>query len=102
MNLVSTVHETALKQPEKVAYHFMGKDTTYKQFDTQVAQLASSLDRLGVQKGDHVAFLLGNTPHFLIALYATMRLGATAVPINPIYTPDEISYRSEERRVGKS
>lgn len=92
MNLVSTVHETALKQPEKVAYHFMGKDTTYEQFDTQVAQLASSLDQLGVQKGDHVAFLLGNTPHFLISLYATMRLGATAVPINPIYTPDEISY----------
>ncbi|WP_340582400.1 AMP-binding protein, partial [Staphylococcus aureus] len=42
--------------------------------------------------GDHVAFLLGNTPHYLIALYATMRLGATAIPVNPIYPPDEISY----------
>ena len=39
-----------------------------------------------------MAFLLGNTPHYLIALYATMRLGATAIPVNPIYTPDEISY----------
>lgn len=39
-----------------------------------------------------MAFLLGNTPHYLIALYATLRLGATAIPVNPIYTPDEISY----------
>lgn len=92
MNLVSTVQQTALKQPEKVAYHFMGKDTTYGEFDATVAKLASSLQDLGVEKGDHVAFLLGNTPHFLLSLYATMRLGATAVPINPIYTPDEISY----------
>src|SRR5690606_25840528 len=38
------------------------------------------------------ALLLGNTPHFLISLYATMRIGATAIPINPIYSPDEISY----------
>lgn len=92
MNLVSTVHEIAGKQPNKVAYHFMGQDTTYGQFDTQVAQLASALEDLGIEKGDHVAFLLGNTPHFLISLYATMRIGAIAIPVNPIYTPDEISY----------
>lgn len=92
MNLVSTVRETALKQPEKIAYHFMGKDTSYAEFDATVSRLASALEDLGVEKGDHVAFLLGNTPHFLLSLYATMRLGATAIPINPIYTPDEISY----------
>lgn len=92
MNLVSNVRETAHEQPEKIAYHFMGKDTTYAEFDASVAQLAAALDDLGIQKGDHVAFLLGNTPHFLLSLYATMRLGATAIPVNPIYTPDEISY----------
>ncbi|MDS9470314.1 fatty acid--CoA ligase family protein [Sporosarcina pasteurii] len=92
MNLVSTVRETALAQPDKIAYHFMGQDTTYGEFNGLVSKLASALAELGVQKGDHVAFLLGNTPHFLHSLYATMRLGATAIPINPIYTPDEISY----------
>lgn len=92
MNLVSTVRQTASEQPEKTAYHFMGKDTSYAEFDATVTRFASALESLGVEKGDHVAFLLGNTPHFLISLYATMRLGATAIPINPIYTPDEISY----------
>ncbi|MFS0575556.1 fatty acid--CoA ligase family protein [Sporosarcina sp. 179-K 3D1 HS] len=92
MNLVSQVHETAMTQPGKTAYHFMGKDTSYAEFDQSVSMFASSLQDLGVGKGDHVAFLLGNTPHFLISLYATMRIGATAIPVNPIYTPDEISY----------
>lgn len=92
MNLVSRVHQQATEQPEKVAYHFMGKDTTYGEFELTVGRFAKGLQDLGVEKGDHVAFLLGNTPHYLIALYATMRLGATAIPVNPIYTPDEISY----------
>ncbi|EFI67760.1 fatty acid--CoA ligase family protein [Lysinibacillus sp. HST-98] len=92
MNLVSRVRQQATEQPEKVAYHFMGKDTTYGEFEHTVGRFAKGLQDLGVEKGDHVAFLLGNTPHYLIALYATMRLGATAIPVNPIYTPDEISY----------
>ena len=81
-----------MTQPEKIAYHFMGKDTSYAEFDQSVSIFASALQDLGIEKGDHVAFLLGNSPHFLISLYATMRLGATAIPVNPIYTPDEISY----------
>ncbi|MHA6258310.1 fatty acid--CoA ligase family protein [Sporosarcina sp. CAU 1771] len=92
MNLVSRVHDIAMKQPEKSAYHFMGKDTSYAEFDQSVSMFASALQDLGVKKGDHIAFLLGNSPHFLISLYATMRIGATAIPVNPIYTPDEISY----------
>ncbi len=92
MNLVLRVQETAMTQPEKIAYHFMGKDTSYAEFDQSVSMFASALQQLGIGRGDNVAFLLGNTPHFLISLYATMRIGATAVPVNPIYTPDEISY----------
>jgi len=92
MNLVTSVHDTATKQPGKIAYNFLGKDTTYAEFDQSVSMFASALQDLGVEKGDHVAFLLGNTPHFLISLYATMRIGATAIPINPIYSPDEIMY----------
>ena len=92
MNLVTRVHDTAVTQPGKIAYHFMGKDTSYAEFDQSVSMFATALQDLGIQKGDHVAFLLGNTPHFLISLYATMRIGATAIPVNPIYTPDEISY----------
>lgn len=92
LNLVEQVKQRAFEQPEKTAYHFMGKNTSYGEFEQTVAYFAKALQNSGVQKGDHVALLLGNTPHFLISLYSAMRIGATVIPINPIYTPDEISY----------
>ncbi|WP_413363523.1 fatty acid--CoA ligase family protein [Lysinibacillus sp. 3P01SB] len=92
MNLVEQIRQQAFEQPEKIAYYFMGKGTSYAELEHTVGRFAATLQDMGVKKGDHVALLLGNTPHFIISLYATMRLGATAIPINPIYTPDEISY----------
>lgn len=92
MSLVQRVQQQAQQNPTKAAYSFMGKETSYAEFEGSVAKFAGALQASGVKKGDNVAFLLGNTPHFLISLYATMRIGATAVPINPIYTPDEITY----------
>ncbi len=92
LNIVERVRQTALEQPARRAYHFLGRNTTYGEFEQQVSQFASALQRLEVGKEDHVALLLGNTPHFLISLYATMRIGATAIPINPMYTQDEITY----------
>lgn len=92
MNLVEVVRQQAITQPEKTAYYFMGKGTSYAELEGTVSRFASALQNLGVKKGDNVALLLGNSPHFIIGLYATMRLGATAIPINPIYTADEISY----------
>ena len=50
MNLVSHVHETAMTQPDKAAYHFMGKDTSYAEFDQSVSMFASALQDLGVGK----------------------------------------------------
>lgn len=92
MNLVESIRQNALKQPDRRAYHFAGSDATYSEFVQQVECFAAGLQTLGIKKGDHVAFLLGNTPHYLISLYATMTIGAVAIPINPMYTQDEISY----------
>ncbi|KGR90781.1 long-chain fatty acid--CoA ligase [Ureibacillus massiliensis 4400831 = CIP 108448 = CCUG 49529] len=92
MNLAEQVKQIVMSTPHKKAYHYQGKDTSYIEFDQLVGTLAFSLQKVGIKKGDHIAFLLGNTPDFLISLYACMRIGATAVPINPIFTLDEISY----------
>lgn len=92
MNLTEQLHETAKKMGSKPAYYFMDQSSTYAELDGAVTKFASSLEQLGVKKGDHIALLLGNSPHFVIALHGALRLGATLIPINPIYTPDEIGY----------
>jgi len=92
LNLVEHVRQYAIDNPEKTAYHFLGQDTTYAEFERKVGNLSFALKEIGIGKGDHVAFLLGNSPEFLLSLYACMRIGATAVPVNPIYQLDEIAY----------
>ncbi len=92
MNLVEHVRQISINTPDKIAYHYQGNDTTYFEFEEKVGTLAYSLKKIGVEKGDHIAFLLGNSPEFLVSLYACMRIGATAVPVNPVYTLDEITY----------
>jgi long-chain acyl-CoA synthetase len=92
MNLSMQLHQTASSLPQKTAYYFGEQSSTYQQLDGAVTKFASGLEQLGVKKGDHIALLLGNSPYFVIGLYGAMRLGATVIPINPIYTADEIGY----------
>ncbi|MCM3567815.1 fatty acid--CoA ligase family protein [Neobacillus mesonae] len=92
MNLSSQLHETAKASAEKIAYYFLDKPYTYAELDGAITKFASGLEKLGIKQGDHVALLLGNSPHFVISMYGALRLGATVIPVNPIYTPDEIGY----------
>ena len=92
MNLVEQVRQRALEQPNRIAFHYKGKDITYGEFEQAVGKFASVIRHLNIQKGDHIALILGNRPEFLISLYAAMRAGVTVIPINPIYTIDEITY----------
>lgn len=92
MNISSKLQETARESASKAAYYFMGQGTTYAELDGAITKFASGLEKLGVKQGDHIALLLGNTPHFVIGLYGALRLGATVIPVNPIYTADEIGY----------
>lgn len=92
MNLSSQLHDTAKRVPHKPAYYFMDQASTYAELDGAITKFASGLEKLGVKKGDHVGLLLGNSPYFVIGMYGALRLGATVIPINPIYTPDEIGY----------
>ena len=45
-----------------------------------------------MQPGDRVAHLGGNSPAFLELLFATGRLGAVFVPLNPRLSPAEVAY----------
>lgn len=92
MNLSSQLRMTAQRLADKPAYYFMDQSSSYAELDGAVTKFASGLEKLGVKQGDHIALVLGNSPHFVISLYGALRLGAKVIPINPVYTADEISY----------
>ncbi|MEH7304762.1 fatty acid--CoA ligase family protein [Neobacillus drentensis] len=92
MNLLTRFEESAKNFATKPAYKFMGQTCTYAELDAAITKFASGLKKLGVKKGDHIALLLGNSPHFVVSLYGALRLGVTVIPVNPIYTSVEIGY----------
>ncbi|WP_337019504.1 AMP-binding protein, partial [Oceanobacillus massiliensis] len=92
MNLSEKLFHIAKENPQKVAYIFQDRETTYYELEASVQRFASSLIELGYQKGDHIALVAGNSPHFIIGLYGALRAGAVVIPINPLYTTSELSY----------
>ncbi len=90
-SLGGLVREAAEQHGDKVLGHWFdeGQSLTYRAFDEAADRLASSLVRLGVRKGTHVAVMLPNLPAFPITWVALGRIGAVMIPVN-------IAYRSEE------
>jgi acyl-CoA synthetase (AMP-forming)/AMP-acid ligase II len=71
----------------------IGSRMTYHRLRTQVDCFAAALDELGVRKGDRVALMLPNSPQFVIAFFAALRLGAIVVNTNPTYTAPELQHQ---------
>ena len=63
MNLVQSLAETA-KEGEKPAYIFMDRSVSYDQLNKMVTRFSSNLAEMGIGKGDNVALVVGNSPHF--------------------------------------
>lgn len=92
MHLGELVAQAALRTPDKAAIIFRDQVTTFHELDQRVNQVANGLLALGVQKGDRVGLYLHNLPLFIEAYYGVQRIGATIVPINPLYKPAEIAF----------
>jgi long-chain acyl-CoA synthetase len=81
-----SVHEmlvTAVaRRPEGIAVICGAETVTYRELDSIVAKLAGGLKHLGVEKGDRVAMVIGNSIEFIAVMFAIARLGAISVPLN--------------------
>ncbi len=86
--LLRNVHE----QPSKLAIIFKEKRYSYKTFNERVNRLAHALLRMGVGKGDKVAYLLYNCSEFAEISFALSKIGALSVPLNFRLREDEIAY----------
>lgn len=84
------LRKTAKEHGDRPAIRFYGKVLTYRDVDAATDRFAAGLRRIGVRRGDRVALLLPNTPHYIIAFFAVLRAGGIVVQTNPIYTPREL------------
>jgi len=92
--LIPAILETAAQKfSGQPALLFFGYAMTYQKLWKTVVRFSEALQQLGVNKGDRVALLLPNCPHFPIAYYGALRTGAVMVPTNPLYSEKEILFQ---------
>ena len=89
-NLVATV--TAYGGREALVDFPSGRRWTYDELLADVDAVALGLLELGVSKGDRVGMWAPNCPEWVLVQYATARIGAILVNINPAYRTHELSF----------
>ncbi|MCX7892820.1 MAG: long-chain-fatty-acid--CoA ligase [Burkholderiales bacterium] len=92
-SLSYNLEAAAARYPGKPALVFYGRELSYRDLAREVEALAGFMERrLGVARGDRVLVDLQNSPQFVIAYYAALRVGAVAVPVNPMNLHDELAH----------
>ena len=92
--------DSARKHPDQAAMIFgarvgsrlLDAPIRYGQLDALVDRFGAALQGMGVGPGDRVAIMLPNCPQFVIAAYATWRIGAVVVCCNPLYVEREVEH----------
>ncbi|MEJ6012866.1 long-chain-fatty-acid--CoA ligase [Corynebacterium sp. H127] len=92
MTIIDAYDNNLKDHADDPALNFFGRRHTYAEMDRQVRRAAAGLRAFGVRPGDRVAILLPNCPQHLIAFYAILKLGATVVEHNPLYTAHELEH----------
>jgi long-chain acyl-CoA synthetase len=90
-NFAQELANAAIDSFERSAIRRDGHTLTYGELNAAVARASGKLRDLGVEPGDRVGLQLPNDPTFPILYQAVLRLGAVAVPMNPLLKKDEVA-----------
>ena len=69
-----------------------GRRWSYLELDSDVTALALGLLAMGVESGDRVGIWSPNCPEWTLLQYATAKVGAILVNVNPAYRSHELAY----------
>ncbi|MFJ8587121.1 AMP-binding protein [Streptomyces sp. NPDC093595] len=90
--VVHAFRAAAARAPGRTALAYFDGRLTYRETDALSDSVAGFLAARGVRRGDRVAVMLQNTPHFVLALLGAWKVGATVVPLNPMYKSAEVAH----------
>jgi long-chain acyl-CoA synthetase len=89
--LLDDLAEAVAERPGAPALLFKGRTVSHGDLDRRSDAFAAALAALGAAKGDRVALLLPNCPQFPICQLGAWKAGAILVPLNPVYTEQELA-----------
>lgn len=78
--------------PDRTALAYFDGRLGYAEVDALSDAIAGHLAERGFRRGDRLALMLQNSPHFVLALLGAWKAGGTVVPVNPMYTAREVAH----------
>ena len=94
LTIGQVLDDAAARYPEHealVSVH-QGLRYTYREFHDICTQVAKGLMGLGIARGENIAIWATSLAEWMIAQFATAKIGATLVTINPAYRVYELEY----------
>jgi fatty-acyl-CoA synthase len=98
----ANLDRTAQRWPDRDAMVDLpsGRRWTYREFVSDVDALAAGLHAQGIRKGDRIGIWAPNCPEWTLVQYASAKIGAILVTINPAYRTHELAFVLRHAGVG--
>ncbi len=90
--LYQLLKNTAEKYPDNEAISFYTRKMLYREVLQYAAMFASALQANGLKKGDRVAIMLPNCPHYVISYYGILMAGGIVTQINPMLVGRDLTH----------
>lgn len=97
--LYMLLDKAAQRWPERDALDFYGKTYSYARLKEMVDRIARGMQGLGIGKGTRVGIFMPNCPQYVMTYYAALKVGATVVNFNPLYSHHEIDHQIKDAHV---
>ena len=82
----------------RAVFRSAGETLTYRDLAERVSRTGHALAGLGADIEHRVVLVLHDTPAFAATFWGAIKLGAVAVPLNTLMTPDEYAFILDDSR----
>jgi long-chain acyl-CoA synthetase len=93
------LEQSAKKYPDRPCTIFKGAKLSYREMNELTDRLAAGLAAVGIKKGDRVGIFMPNTPQFVLAYFAILKIGGVVVATNPLYSAREIEHQANDSNI---
>lgn len=93
------IEDAARRFPDRPFMDFLSRRTNYREGMDLINRFATGLQQMGIKKGDRIGLFLPNTPYYIIAYFAILKVGAVVVNFNPLYPAREVQHHIEDAGV---
>ncbi|OUS05847.1 hypothetical protein A9Q81_03635 [Gammaproteobacteria bacterium 42_54_T18] len=97
--VIDLIEQNIQNKPDATAVKCGTGSLTYKELGEKSNQVARLLAEKGVSAGDRVAICVDRSIELPVFVFATLKLGAAYVPMDPAYPADRLSYIAKDSGV---